>query len=76
MKQQNTQQHPTTAEASSTDEFLTVEQVLARWQRKVTSATLATWRSRGNGPKFVKVGGRVLYRLADIVSWESKNTRN
>lgn len=62
--------------ASSTEEFLSVEQLVARWQCKVTSATLATWRSRGHGPKFVKVGGRVLYRLSDVVAWESKNTRN
>ena len=31
-----------------------------------TEASLAQMRSRGNGPKFVKMGSRVLYRLNDI----------
>jgi hypothetical protein len=60
---------------SSADEFLTVDQLLARWLGQVSKATLATWRSRGNGPAFVKVGGRVLYRLADVIAYEAKNTR-
>lgn len=49
---------------------------MARWQGQVASATLATWRSRGTGPRFVKIGGRVLYRLADVIAWEAKNSRN
>ena len=61
---------------SSGDDFLTVECMVTRWKGKVTASTLATWRSRGNGPRFVKVGGRVLYRLADVVAWENRNTRN
>ncbi len=31
--------------------------------------TLAIWRSRGTGPKFIKVGGRVFYRTADLDEW-------
>lgn len=62
--------------STSSDDFLTVEQLVARWKCKVASATLATWRSRSQGPKFVKVGGRVLYRLADVIAYETKNTRN
>jgi phosphatidylserine decarboxylase len=61
--------------ATSSAEFLTVDQLAERWLGQVTKATLATWRSRGNGPAFVKVGGRVLYRLADVLSYEVKNTR-
>lgn len=66
---------PATTETSSGD-FLTPDQLVARWMGQVASATLATWRSRGNGPRFVKVGGRVLYRTADVIAWEAKNTRN
>lgn len=62
--------------ATSSAEFLTADQLVARWNAQVASATLATWRSRGNGPKFVKIGGRVLYRLADVIAWEARNTRN
>lgn len=64
---------PTTATSSA--EFLTVEQLVSRWLGQVTKATLATWRSRGNGPAFVKVGGRVLYRVTDVEAYETKNTR-
>lgn len=62
--------------ATSSDDFLTPDALLARWKSQVTSATLATWRCRGSGPPFVKIGGRVLYRLEDVVAWEAKNTRS
>ena len=61
--------------ATSSADFLTVDQLAARWLGQVTKATLATWRSRGNGPAFVKVGGRVLYRRSDVEAYEVKNTR-
>ena len=38
-------------------------------------ATLATWRCRGGGPRFVKLGRRVLYRLADLEAWVDQNSR-
>lgn len=60
----------------SSVEFLTVPQLVERWKRQVTVATLATWRSRGNGPPYVKVGGKVLYRVADLEAYEKKNTRS
>ena len=60
---------------TSSDEFLTPSQLVTRWKGQVASATLATWRSRGNGPKFVKIGGRVLYRRSDVEAYEAKNTR-
>lgn len=67
---------PTPTTETSSDDFLTADALVARWKAQVTSATLATWRSRGNGPPFVKVGGRVLYRVTDIKAWEAKNTRS
>jgi predicted heme/steroid binding protein len=42
----------------------------------VTLATLATWRSRNTGPAYVKVGGKVLYRVSDVEAYEAKNTRS
>lgn len=36
--------------------------------RRPTS-TLAYWRHRGEGPRFAKVGKRVLYRRADVLVW-------
>jgi predicted DNA-binding transcriptional regulator AlpA len=38
-------------------------------------ATLATWRCRGKGPRFVKLGRRVLYRRADLDDWLEQSVR-
>jgi hypothetical protein len=32
--------------------------------------TLERWRWEGKGPRYLKVGGRVLYRLTDIEAFE------
>ena len=32
--------------------------------------TLANWRHQGIGPRFTKVGARVLYRVGDIIDYE------
>jgi hypothetical protein len=37
----------------------------------VSEATLERWRTEGIGPKYLKLGGRVLYRLVDIEEYES-----
>lgn len=55
--------------------FLTAEDLMKRWLGRVSPATLATWRTRGGGPAFTKIGGRVLYALADVEAWEAKNRR-
>ena len=34
--------------------------------------TLAQWRSKGTGPRSVKRGGRVFYRLDDLKRWIEK----
>ncbi len=31
--------------------------------------TLANMRWRGDGPRYIKVGGRVRYRLVDLAVW-------
>ena len=33
---------------------------------RVSKRTLETWRQRGSGPKFLKLGGRVFYRPSDL----------
>ena len=37
--------------------------------------TLERWRHCGGGPPFVKVGRRVMYRLADLDAWLDQQTR-
>ncbi len=43
---------------------------------RTTEGGLAQLRYRGNGPKFIKVGGRVLYRWSDIYAYLDANTMN
>lgn len=31
--------------------------------------TLANWRSEGTGPRYVKDGASILYRMVDLESW-------
>ena len=35
----------------------------------ISTTTLSAMRRKGNGPKFVRVGGKVLYRAADVEAW-------
>lgn len=48
-------------------------QVADRWS--VSEATLERWRSEGIGPRFMKIQGRVLYRLQDIEAYEEQCLR-
>ena len=43
---------------------------------KLSVNTLACWRSRGEGAPFVKIGGRVRYRLADLDAWADGRRRD
>jgi len=37
--------------------------------------TLERWRWLGQGPRFLKIGGRVAYRVEDVEAFESAQTR-
>ena len=39
-----------------------------RW--KISPRTLERWRWLREGPRYLKLGGRVLYRVADIEAYE------
>lgn len=41
-----------------------------------TTQRLAVHRMNGTGPRFVKEGRRVLYRLADVETWLEANTHD
>jgi predicted site-specific integrase-resolvase len=45
-----------------------------RW--KLSPRTLERWRWKGEGPVFLRVGGRVIYRLEDIETFEAASVRN
>jgi hypothetical protein len=40
-----------------------------RW--RISPRTLERWRWLGIGPRYVKIGGRVVYRLEDIEAFEA-----
>lgn len=40
-----------------------------RW--KISPRTLERWRWQKVGPRYLKVGGRVVYRLEDIEAFEA-----
>ncbi|MCT1716385.1 helix-turn-helix transcriptional regulator [Dermabacter hominis] len=35
----------------------------------LSRGTLANWRAEGRGPRYIKLGKDVLYRVSDIESW-------
>jgi hypothetical protein len=45
-----------------------------RWQ--ISPRTLERWRWLHSGPQYLKIGGRVVYRLEDIESFEAAQTKN
>lgn len=52
---------------------LNQRQLADRWG--VSEATLERWRSEGIGPVFLKLQGRVLYRVEDVESYEAECLR-
>ncbi len=44
-----------------------------RWD--VAETTLERWRSDGIGPVYMKIQGRVLYRIEDIEAFEANSLR-
>jgi hypothetical protein len=60
------QDRPTPHDASA----LILDRVLAkRWNKSVR--TLQRWRSNGYGPAYLRIGGTVYYRLADVLAFEA-----
>lgn len=47
---------------------LNQKELARRWG--LSHRTLERWRYSGEGPAFLKLGGRVLYRIADIEAFE------
>ncbi|UQN30450.1 helix-turn-helix transcriptional regulator [Brachybacterium kimchii] len=41
----------------------------------LSTGTLANWRSLELGPKYVKVGGRVRYRITSLNLWVAEQER-
>jgi hypothetical protein len=44
-----------------------------RW--RMSHRTLERWRWQSQGPRYLKVGGRVVYRLDDVEAFEAAQAR-
>lgn len=48
---------------------LTQHELAQRW--RISPRTLERWRWLQEGPQFLKIGGRVVYRLEDVEAYEA-----
>jgi len=48
---------------------MTQEELAERWH--LSPRTLEQWRWLGKGPRFLKIGARVLYDLRDVEDYEA-----
>jgi predicted site-specific integrase-resolvase len=48
-------------------------ELAARWN--ISHRTLERWRTTGEGPRFIRLIGRIVYRLEDIEAFEAEQTR-
>ena len=44
-----------------------------RWS--ISPRTLERWRWLGQGPRYIKIGGRVVYREEEVETFEAQQTR-
>jgi hypothetical protein len=49
-------------------------QLSRRWS--ISPRTLERWRWLQQGPQYLKIGGRVVYRLDDVEAYETTRSRN
>ena len=56
------------------NKYLTPTELVARYKNTITIRTLANWRSTGEGPRYTKIGGRVLYPVDGVIEWEASRT--
>jgi hypothetical protein len=54
-------------------EHLLQAELAARW--RISARTLERWRWQRVGPPHLKIGGRVVYRLEDVVAYEAEQLR-
>jgi hypothetical protein len=49
---------------------LTQVELAQRW--RISPRTLERWRWLDQGPRYLKIGGRVVYRLEDVEAFEAE----
>ena len=56
-----------------TTKHLNQVELSRRWS--LSPRTLERWRWENVGPRYLKLGGRVVYRLEDVEAYEAENLR-
>ena len=51
---------------------LSQTELAARWN--ISHRTLERWRTVGEGPRFIRLIGRIVYRLEDVEAFEAEQT--
>lgn len=59
--------------AESSPDVLLPHELATRW--RMSTRTLDRWRSDRYGPAWLALGGRILYRVADVEAFESRARR-
>ena len=60
-------------EMAVSEQFLNQKQLARRWG--LSPRTLERWRCQGQGPDYLKLVGRVSYRLSDVEAFEAMQFR-
>ncbi len=60
-------------EMAVSEQFLNQKQLARRWG--LSPRTLERWRCQGRGPDYLKLVGRVSYRLSDVEAFEAMQFR-
>lgn len=58
------------------EKILTPVQLVERWENLVNTKTLANWRHAGDGPAYIKIGGKIGYPLESVEEYERRRIRN
>ena len=73
-KPQTTTEPAAPAPAAVAEEaHLTIEQLAER--EGVAVGTVYGWNSKGGGPRYIKIGKHVRYRMSDVLAWEESRLR-
>lgn len=55
------------------DQFLNQKLLARRWG--LSPRTIERWRWQARGPRYLKIVGRILYRIEDIEAFEAEKLR-
>lgn len=61
-------------EPDTPDSFITPQELIDRYKGTISIKTLANWRTKGGGPEYTKIGGKIMYRLSSVRAWEYRRT--